>query len=110
MSFQIKYTVWPIEEMCGYTPKTTFWMDFDIADAFGMKAIKDTYRRAFKAWKDNVEYFTELVMVLNWRIFRYYERNETYAKLYNELWEQADAYATSHFTGDDLMYYYRTTD
>ena len=30
----------------GYTPKTTFWMDFSIADKFGAKAVRDTYNRA----------------------------------------------------------------
>lgn len=32
----------------GYQPKTTFWMDFSIADRFGTEAIVDTYERAFK--------------------------------------------------------------
>ena len=51
--------------MMGYEQKTTFWMDFSIADKFGIAAIKDTYKRAFNAWKDNHVYLTELVMVLN---------------------------------------------
>lgn len=32
---------------------TTFWSDFSIADAFGVNAVKDTYKRAFKEWKDD---------------------------------------------------------
>ena len=42
----LKIKTWNIEEMTGYTPKTTFYEDFSIADAFGISAIKDTYRRA----------------------------------------------------------------
>ena len=38
--------------------KTTFWQDFSIADRFGSKAIKDTYKRAFDGWKNNTEYVT----------------------------------------------------
>ncbi len=34
--------------MMGYEQKTTFWMDFSIADKFGIAAIKDTYKRAFR--------------------------------------------------------------
>ena len=33
----------------GFT--TTFWQDFSIADAFGVAAIKDTFKRAFAEWK-----------------------------------------------------------
>ena len=39
---------WRIEEMTGYKPMTTFYMDFSIADMVGVDAIKDTYNRIFK--------------------------------------------------------------
>ena len=77
----------------GYEMQTTFWMDFSIADKFGTSAIKDTFKRAFKEWKTNYIYLTELVIVLNHKIWQYYEKNDTYAKLYNDLWEEADNYA-----------------
>ena len=41
--------VWNIEAMTGYKPRTTFYEDFSIADAFGGTAIRDTYCRAFNA-------------------------------------------------------------
>ena len=31
----------------GYETFTTFWMDFSIADKFGVNAVNDTYIRAF---------------------------------------------------------------
>lgn len=34
-----------------YECKTTFWEDFDIADRFGVEAIRDTYKRARAEWK-----------------------------------------------------------
>lgn len=93
-----------------YEFKTTFWSDFTIADAFGTEAIKDTFNRAFKYWKDNYEYLTELVLVLNWKIWQHYEKNETYAKLYNELWLKADNYGLDNLKGDELNYFIRTLD
>ena len=36
----------------GYEMQTTFWQDFSIADRFGIDAVKDTYNRAFKEWKN----------------------------------------------------------
>ena len=101
---------WNIEAMTGYKPKTTFWEDFSIADKFGANAVKDTFRRAFKGWKTNYEYLTELVMVLNWKIWEHYERNETLAQLYNDLWVDADEYAMENLKGEELKYFYSTTD
>lgn len=66
----IHITVSPDMIEYGYQPKTTFWMDFSIADKFGIAAIKDTYDRAFKEWKTNHVYLTELVMVLNHKIWQ----------------------------------------
>ena len=87
-----------------------FMQDFTIADHFGIKAIKDTYRRAFAEWKDNVEYFASLVMTLNHQIWNWYERNEEYGRTYNELWMKAHRYGSKHFTGKDAEYYFRFLD
>lgn len=101
---------WPIEEMTGYKPKTTFWLDFTIADNFGADAVKDTYNRAFEEWKHDHIYLTELVMVLNWKIWQHYETNEPLARIYNDLWATADAWACDNLTGAELEYFYSTTD
>ena len=101
---------WNIEALTGYTPITTYYMDFGIAERFGETAIRDTYRKAKKEWENNVEYFTEIVMVLNWKIWEHYETNRKIADLYNSLWEEAEDYAMNHFKGEDLDYFLRTTD
>ena len=102
---------WTMAEEIGYQPKTTFWQDFTIADRFGEKAVKDTYKRAFNEWKDNYEYLTELVLVLNHKIWEHYERKEhTLARLYDKLWKDTDAYACKNLKGEELRYYYSTTD
>lgn len=49
-------------------------------------------------------------MVLNWKIWQYYKTNEPIARVYNDLWEQADAYACENLKGDELVYFYNTTD
>ena len=108
--FGIKLTVWPIEEMTGYKPKTTFWNDFEMAEPFGLKEVEDTYKRAFKSWKEDVEYLTELSMVLNWRIHYWYGQNDDLAKLYDRLWRECDAWCMENLKDDDLTYYLQTTD
>lgn len=93
-----------------YELKTTFYSDFSIADYFGVKAVKDTYKRAFNEWKHNYAYLTELVMVLNWKIWEHYENNVNLVKIYNELWQEADEYACNNLKGEELSYFYHTTD
>lgn len=63
-----------IKQEIGYECKTTFWMDFSIADRFGIAAVKDTFKRAFKEWRTNVVYLTELVLVLNHKMWQPTER------------------------------------
>lgn len=72
---------WNIEKLTGYKPKTTFYTDFSIADAFGADAITDAYKRAFEQWHNDTEYITELTMVLNWKIWEHYEKNDKYFSL-----------------------------
>lgn len=101
---------WTMAKEFGYEPKTTFWQDFSIADMFGVDAVTDTYNRAFDEWKDDYIYLTELVMVLNHKIWGHYGHNNKLAELYNRLWMTADEYAVNHLKGSELEYFYITTD
>lgn len=111
----LKIPRWDIEEETGYKPITTFWMDFSIADNYGLQAIQDTFNRAFDAWKGDYKYLTELVLVLNHKIFHHYtekgteEQNEV-ASLYNELWRKANDYALYNLQGEQAAYFYHLTD
>lgn len=105
----MKVKNWTIEEETGYRPQTTFYFDFSIADRFGANAVRDTFKRAL-GWKKNVVYMTELVMVLNWKIWEHYKTNEPLARLYNDLYEKAYEIAEENFDEEGLEYFYRTTD
>lgn len=94
----------------GYEMTTTFWDDFTIADCFGVGAIEDTFERAFDEWKDDYIYLTELVIVLNHKVWQHYQKNDTYAELYQTLWEKADEYACDNLKGDELRHFYHITD
>ena len=94
----------------GYELQTTSWSDFSIADRFGLSAIRDTFNRAFREWKEDYEYLTELVLVLNHKIWQYYETRPDIASLYNTLWEEASQYAVENLKDDELSYYYDVTD
>ena len=38
------------------------------------------------------------------------KRNETIARLYNNLWQEADSYACENLKGEEMEYFYMTTD
>lgn len=105
-------TVNPMFEMIGYTPKTTFWSDFSIAECFRVKGIKDTYNRAKNEWKNNIEFMTELAMVLNHKSWYYNEKNQEYCSLYSDLWQEVDNFIFEQFKDDEkaLQYYMEVTD
>lgn len=94
----------------GYELQTTFWEDFSIADRFGLTAIQDTFNRAFEEWKEHYKYLTELILVLNHKIWQYHDTCPEFAALYNSLWEKADLYAVENLKGEKLDYFYEVTD
>ena len=97
-----------------YEFKTTFWLDFTIADAFGTTAVEDTYKRAFDEWHDNTEYITELCLVLNWKIWQHHvredEKSQKLARLYDRLYFKLYDWCSENLEGDDLSYFYSTLD
>lgn len=109
---------WPIEEMTGYKPCTTFWQDFSIADVFVLNgrepdAVLDTHRRSWPQMKEKtlgIEGLTEYIMVLNWKINQHYRNQRDLAKVYDQLWKETDAWAMENLKGEDLDYYLTTTD
>lgn len=104
-------SIWNSVMEIGYEQKTSFWMDFSIADRFGDSAILDTYKRAFKEWKSEYEYLTELVLVLNRKCWEWYDKgNQKRSELYSDLYYKASSYAMNHLKGEELDYYFNVTD
>lgn len=97
----------------GYEPKTKLWGRFSVEDvAFNpnRKDIEKLYDMCFKEYKDDKVIGTELSMVLNWKIWQWYEKNRQLAEVYDKLWKEFDEYVMTHWKGEDLQYYIRTTD
>lgn len=109
-----------IYDQTGYKTFTTFAMDYEIAECFGIDAIKDTFQGC-KPWIANYKYWTELVMVLNWYIWKHAE--DPLGPVYDSLWREAeqmfdDRYADNVDDTDEeraskaeaRSYYYQTLD
>ena len=111
MMFDFSASLKPFLDMTGYEPKTTFWMDFSIADRFGVSAVKDTFKRAFNEWKTDYVYLTELVMMLNWKIWQHHDMGRMdLAKVYDELWREADQWALENLKDEEKAYYIQVLD
>lgn len=120
-----KLPAWKTAEEIGYEPKTTFWQDFCIAERFGVKAIQDTFMRAFDEWQEDVIYTAELALVLNHKGWWFYNAYEIFkqkgdtegadifynlSQLYFRMFDIVNDYSLDYFTGDDADYYYEVTD
>lgn len=100
-----------IAQEIGYEMQTTWWGDFTVAELIdGERGIKDTFNRAWKYWRDDRVYTTELALVLNWKSWYWSEKDSKLCKLYVELWQKLDEYIMDNWKGDDLKYYLHTTD
>lgn len=96
----------------GYEMQSTFMADFRIAEFFGPDAVRDTYARTFEEWHNDYVYLTELVIVLNHLIWYWHNMpgNADMAKLYFDLWSEADEYACDNLKGEELSFFLRVTD
>ena len=91
--------------------ETTFNMDFQIAEHFGIAAIKDTFKKAFEEWKVDCQYLTELVMVLNHRCWYWWDKgNNKLSELYADMFYTAKDYAEENLKGDELRFFWEVTD
>lgn len=92
---------------------TTFTGDFDIAELFGSKAIQDTFERSFKGWKSQIDYMTNLAIVVNNKAWEHARTNREYAALYSNLYYVVRDWVYSEeakFSQAALDYYFRMTD
>lgn len=93
--------------------KTTFVKDLSLAEPFGTDAVKDTDRRVFEEWMDNVPHIAEYILSLSfkanmWSVHaekatdeRMKERCNEFAQLYTELFYSAQDKAYKHHENND---------
>lgn len=94
-----------------YKMISTFWEDFTIADCFGEKAVKDTFRTCYREFKTWPEYLIELVMTLNWKMWQRHDLGDPEGcEMYRGMYEKAYKYATKNLKGEDLQKFFEITD
>jgi len=118
-----------LAEMSGYQPKYTFYADFAIAEFCEVYmrdkgAVKKTYKQVVESWGTDIKAMTEIVMVLNHKMWAFYQKvdsrylgvgdstAERFSMLYQELYEKAVNFIEKKFGNDSeaMSYYYEVTD
>ena len=99
-----------LEKMLDFKFESSFWEEFSIAEDYGEEGVREHYNIVFPQWKDNLKYLTELVLVLNIKIFLWYGVDDTIGLTYDQLWKETDGYALETLKGEDLHYYLHTLD
>lgn len=97
-------------EMTGYECKTAYYQELSIAENFGIQTVKACIRRQLRESMNDYKLLTELVMMVNWRYFRWMDSNPQLAEFYARVYEDLDEYAVDHLKEKELSYYYKTTD
>ena len=118
-----------LADMSGYERKYTFYSDFSIAEfcetwMHDRGAIIDTFNNVIESWGSSIEAISEIVLVLNHKIWAFYDgvdssylkcnehNRERIAKLYDKLYHKAVDFVYEKFGEDDeaMSYYYSVTD
>ena len=63
-----------------------------------------------KSAPSGLRFLTELVLVLNWKIYQWYQVDDTLGMTYDALWQKTDSYALKTLKGDNLHYYLSILD
>lgn len=92
------------------TLESTFRQDFTNAEKHWTDAVIKLCSENFNKYKKDIKNLTELVLVMNWKIWERYEENVEIAQVYDKLWRDLDERCCNNLKGEDAKYYYKKTD
>ena len=118
-----------LADMSGYERKYTFYSDFSIAEFCEVymkdtNAVKKTYNNVIKSWGSSIEAMSEIVMVLNHKIWSFYGNVDSsylkcgeawrnkFMEIYQTLYEKCVDFIYKKFEHNEkaMEYYYNVTD
>ena len=95
--------------------RETIWAQFDFAEVCGPNTIRGVAEADFDSYKDDIEWLTMLVMVINHKSWHHHDLGneklcELYAELYYKYYEKAINLLEAESRENDLTYFIRTLD
>lgn len=94
----------------GHERETTFYHDFSIAECYGIKSVEETYENALKDYGTNERMWRELTLSLNWKCWRWYEKDNELSKAYSDLFYKAREHGYDTFKDNELIDFYNYLD
>lgn len=92
-------------------PSTLFWADFKVAEAFGEKAIRETFQNCGDLNRRDWKEVAELAVVLNHLLWDAHNaHNELLASLYDGYWHTVNGICSSWTDKERVSYYFQLTD
>lgn len=92
--------------------RSVVWQTFETADMILCNEELESFTKdLFESSKEDIVILTELVIVLNWKIWQHYDSgNMERSRVYNDLWCMADGWCCDNLKGDAAEYFYSVTD
>lgn len=100
---------WSVEKT-GYKPCTPAYSVLTKAEAAGTQAVEQAYKTLRAKYGGSYKQLTELVMVLNWKVWQTFSTNQSLSMLYHALYRSLDGWCCEHLQGEELDYFYRTVN
>ena len=109
----------PMAKLLGKEMQSTWWGDYCVAEMLGgQKGVQDTFNRAWKYWRNDKIYTTELSLVLNWKCWKWADKyqqskdqkDKEMSQLYEKLWLKLHDWVLDNWKGEDLSFYLAETD
>lgn len=95
----------------GYKPVTDLALCFERAEEkLGLNGPDYVFNCVFEKTKNNVKWVTELVILLNHKIWYYYRNNDELGLIYEKLYKKAYNWCVCNLEGEDAEYFFRVID
>lgn len=109
---------WELAKQIDYEPVSNFWEQFteiEIKSNIEEDDFRDLAETLFQAYKNNIIFLTELILVINHKCWYWFENNNgELAKIYSLLYYEYDSFALNYIeknmTQKEITYYLRTLD
>lgn len=95
-----------------YRSITNYFDLYSIADNESAAAVRALFKTNFEEAKQDYKLLTELVMVLNHKLWYWYEMNpkSPMVSTYDKLFNKANEYALTHLNNEEIRYFSSVTD
>lgn len=100
-----------VERTTGFRMQADFYQELSIIENFwGEEGVREVVNNYISILIEDVYLYTELVFILNWKLWHHMEDNTQYVELYNALYRNAYIKGLMFYKGAEASYFVSTLD